>query len=85
MEISTVIEVESYGDYDVRYTKCIMVSPVFRHASSLMKNFCEKNGLPLNGEGLPDNMLEDTTNEYIKYLKKEGFKELKTNKACFTD
>ena len=69
MEIKTAIEVEAWGDFDMRYTKCIMVSPDKRDVKSIVKEFCDINGLPSEG-GLPDNMLNDVNDEFIKYLKK---------------
>lgn len=82
--IQTYIEVEAWGDFDVQYTACIMVADEKRDVDSIVKAFCAKNGLP-GMKGLPYNMLGDTTKEFIKYLKKEGFRELKTNKVCFSD
>ena len=86
MEVKTTIEVQAYADYDIRYTKCIMVSPDYRDVKDILKTYCTLRGLP-NSEGkeLPNNMFDDTTNDFIKYLKKEGFKELKSTEIYFTD
>lgn len=84
MEIKTAIEVEAWGDFDIKYTKCIMVSPDVRDVKHILKTFCDINGLP-GMNGLPNNMISDVNDEFIKYLKKEGFKPLKTKKVCFSD
>lgn len=86
MEIKTAIEVQAYADYDVIYTKCIMVSPDVRNVRDILNTFCISSGLPEpDGTGLPENMLSDTTDEFIKYLKKEGFTSLKRTEVIFTD
>ena len=86
MEVKTTIEVQAYADYDIRYTKCIMVSEFTINVDDLLERFCISRGLPKpDGSGLPDNMLSDTTDDFIHYLKKEGFKPLKTKEVIFTD
>ena len=84
MSNKTYIEIEGWGDFNVRYTKCIMVADEVRDVRHLINTFCSANGLP-GTSGLPSNMLSDTTDAFIKFLKKEGFRELKTNKVCFSD
>lgn len=54
--------------------KCIMFSPDVRNVEDILKTFCDLKGLPEpDGSGLPNNMLSDTTDDFIHYLKKEGF------------
>lgn len=80
----TFIEIEAWGDFDVKYTKCIMVVEGQRDVKSLVNTFCIKMGLP-GTSGLPSNMINDVNEEFIKFLKKEGFRQLKTNTVCFSD
>lgn len=85
MEINTSIEVQAYADYDIRYTKCIMVSSDIRNVDDILSTYLKLRGLPSDAHGLPYNMLKDTTDDFIQYLKKEGFEELKTKEIIFTD
>jgi hypothetical protein len=80
----TFIEIQSYGDFDIKYTDCIMYSTERRDVKAITKAFCDQNGLP-GTSGLPSNMLSTTTEAFKKYLKKEGFSQLKTNEVCFGD
>lgn len=84
MDTRTYVEIEAWGDFDVRYTKCIMVADGLRDVDYLTKAFCHKNGLP-GTEGLSYNMINDANEEFVKFLRKEGFRELKTSKVCFSD
>lgn len=80
----TFIEVQAWGDFDIIQTDSIWYSEENRDVKSIEKAFCSINGL---GEtsGLPYNMLHDCTEEFKKYLKKEGFKQIKTKSVCFSD
>lgn len=79
----TFIEVQAWGD-TTRVTVAIFYTPEERDIKSITDAFCSINGLPgLNG--LPYNMLDDATEEFIKYLEKEGFKQIKTKIVCFND
>jgi len=86
LRVRTAIEIKNYGDFDIPVTNCIMVSPDVRNTKDLLKTFSIYRGLPNpDGSGLPTNMLEDTTEDFIKYLKKEGFKKLNTTDVIFSD
>lgn len=84
MIVNTVISVDAYGDFDVRYTAAILYSEEVRDVKAITKAYCSLRGLE-STSGLPYNMLSDTTEDFIKYLKKEGFRELKNNTVCFSD
>lgn len=84
MDINTAIEIEAWGDFDVKTTKCIMVSEEKLNPKELIKTYCELRGLP-GLSGLPYNMLNDTNDDLIIWLKRQGFKQLKTYAVCFSD
>lgn len=89
----TFIEVEAFGDFDMKYTEAILYSEEKRDVEEIQKRFCEINGLP----GFKDlqyfpayketySFLGDITKKFIEYLKtKEGFKVLKTKSVYFCD
>ncbi len=76
----TAIQIERYGDFDMINTICIMICDDNRDVKTINNNFCDINGIPKNGD-IPDIFIDD----YKKFLKKEGFRELKTKKIRFTD
>ena len=80
----TYIEVKRWNDDGGTYTDCVMACEDNRDVKSITRNFCSINDLP-GTSGLPDNMIADTTDEFIKYLKKEGFKIIKTHEVVFGD
>ena len=57
MDVKTYVEIEAYGDFDVKYTKCVMVADGVRDIDYLTKSFCHKNGLT-GTSGLPYNMIQ---------------------------
>ena len=77
--IQTTIEIEKLGDFDVSYTDVVMVSPDKRDVKGLVKTFCELNGLKSLGD-VPYKRFEDVNEKLIRFLKKEGFRILKTDK-----
>lgn len=81
---NTYIEIQAWGDFGVAYTKCIMVAEGIWDIDYITKSFCHINGLT-GTSGLPDNMLSDTTEEFIKFLKEKGFRVLKTKQIIFSD
>lgn len=84
MEIKTIIEVMGYSTYGDHYTMAIMVCTDMRDVDSITKAYCSLRGLE-GLSGLPSNMLSDLPNDFIKYLMKEGFSQLKTKTVRFTD
>lgn len=80
----TYIAVEAYGDFNMRYTDSIWHTEEQRDIKAITRAFCSINGLP-GTSGLPDNMLRDSTESFKKYLKKEGFKQIKAKAVCFSD
>lgn len=85
MEIKTVIEIKRYGDYDILYTECIMGSPDIRDADDILKTYCNLRGFPkTDGSGLPYNVLNDVTADFVT-LKKQNFRIIKTNNIIFSD
>ncbi len=84
MDINTAIEIEAYGDFDMKYTECVMVSSENKDVNQIVKDYCSLRGLD-STKGLPSNMLNDTTNDFINYLKKLGFSKLNTKSVCFSD
>lgn len=84
MQIKTIIEIEKYVDFDMLSTDCIMVSFEKYNVKTIVKDYCELRGLP-SLDGLPDNMIDDTRVDFIKYLKGIDFFILKTKKVCISD
>lgn len=80
----TFIEVKKWGDFSDKYTYMIMYSSEKFNVKNLVKEFCSIYGLE-SDEGLPFNMLDDTTDEFIKFLKKFGFVSIKTYEVIFSD
>lgn len=84
MEIKTAIAIAAYGDFDVKYTDKVMITEEVRDVKSIVKNYCNLRGIP-GTSGLPNNMISDVREDFVKFLKKEGFRELKTTEVCFSD
>lgn len=84
MEIKTAIAIEAWADFDIRYTDKVMVCEEKRDVNAIVKNYCELRGLP-GTSGLPRNMINDTREDFVKFLNKEGFRELKMTEVCFSD
>jgi|GEM_PF-4641606 len=75
----TYIEIQGWGDFDVRYTDCIMVSPDFHNFPFLDKEFFELEGIN-SFKGLDYRKLREHTANYISFLELKGFKKLKMNR-----
>ncbi len=82
--MQTFIEIERYGDFDVKYTDCVMVSPIERDVDKIVKDFCEIMGFE-STSGLQYSQVYETINAFIDYLGVIGFTKLKTSKVCFSD
>lgn len=80
----TYIEIKTSGDFGTTYTKSIFFTEEDRDTSTIVKNFCDINGLE-NLDCLPYNMTNDTVEAFEKYLKKEGFKQIKTKQIYIGD
>lgn len=74
--IGTAIEIIRYGDFDMSYTECVMITSEVRDVKSIKRAFeasiCEND--ISNLESFSE---DEVTNEFKKYLKKEGFRPLK--------
>ncbi len=82
----TFIEVQAYGDFDMLYTESIWYSEEQRDVKSILRAFCSINGLDIDSLGnMPSNMISDTRDAYKKFIKREGFSEIKTKTVCFSD
>lgn len=84
MEINTVIEVESFGDFDETYTEAIMVHSEILDVEEIYKEFYKFQNIDSN-EGLDYRMLYSITQDFIAFLELKNFTKLKTNKIHFTD
>jgi len=82
--MKTIIEVESFGDYDTRYTDSIFVSDEVHDVLYLKSEFCSKIGVE-SVNTLPTNMVSDTVEAFKMFLIKKGFKRLKTTKVVICD
>lgn len=81
--IKTVIEISTGGDFDICTYK-IMVSSDSLNPKELAKSFADKIGVD-NLDALPYNMVEDVREGFVDYLKKLGFRELKTTNIYIGD
>ena len=80
----TYIEVQAFGDFDILYTECIMVSKDDISTDNIIKDFLDINGLK-STKGLHLNKLRDYTEDFIAYLELLGFEKLKTKQIYFCD
>jgi len=84
MKISTVIEVQAYGDFDVKQTNCIMVHEDKLNVSEVLKEFHTIQGINSNS-GLSSKILRTIIDDFIFFLELKGFNKLKTKEICFSD
>jgi spore coat polysaccharide biosynthesis protein SpsF (cytidylyltransferase family) len=84
MKIKTAIEVQIFGDFDMKYTECIMVSPEYFNKQDLINEFCELEGIT-SIKGVAWNKLNHYTQAFIKFLELKGLVKLKTDEVYFTD
>lgn len=82
MELNTVIEVQDFGDFDVKYTNCIMVHSDKIDKNEILKEFYQMQGIVSN-IGLKNNQLQNITEDFIQFLELKGFKRLETQKVYF--
>jgi len=84
MELNTFIEVQGFGDFDVKYTDCIMVHSNKIDENEILKEFYQIQGIESN-TGLDYRKLYNVTQDYIAFLELKGFKKLKTYAVYFCD
>lgn len=75
--VKTAIEVITYGDFDVPYTKCVMVSDTQYNVKQIEKNFCNEIGVNQLSD-ISDNDSSLYVDMFIEHLKEMGFRVLKT-------
>jgi hypothetical protein len=81
----TVIEVKAFGDFDIMYTMCIMVSTEKMIVQDIIKDFCEMMEIP-SIKGLPWNTnFYEMTEEFVTYLELRGFSKLQTTEVYLCD
>lgn len=74
----------SYGDFDINQTYKIMVSSEKFNVKELVSEYLVLRGLD-STSGLPNNMISDTTIDFVNYLENMGFSDLKRKSVCFSD
>ena len=84
MEINTVIEVQAFGDFDILYTECIMVSSEKHDTKGIFNEFYKLMGIESN-TGLGRLILMDIREDFISFLELKGFSKLKTEAIYFCD
>lgn len=82
MELSTFIEVQDFGDFDVKYTNCIMIHSDKVDKDEILKEFYQIQSITSN-IGLNNNQLQNITENFIQFLELKGFKRLETQKVYF--
>lgn len=80
----TVIFVQAWGDFDMKYTFATMVCPYKQSVDSLKKAFLADEGLH-SFKGQPDSKLTELTEKFIKFLKKNDFQRLDGEEVYFSD
>lgn len=84
MELNTFIEVQGFGDFDVKYTDCIMVHSDKIDKNEILKEFYQIQGI-ISNTGLDYRKLYDITQDFISFLELKGFKRLETQSVYFCD
>jgi hypothetical protein len=84
MELNTFIEVQAFGDFDVKYTDCVMVHSDKMNKNEILKEFYQIQGIASN-TGLDYKQLHNITQDFISFLELKGFKKLKTQSVYFCD
>jgi hypothetical protein len=84
MELNTFIEVQAFGDFDVKYTDCIMVHSDKMDKNEILKEFYKVQGITSN-VGLDYSQLYNITQDFISFLELKGFKRLETQSVYFCD
>jgi len=84
MELNTFIEVQSFGDFAVKYTDCVMVHSDKIDKDEILKEFYQARGIASN-TGLDYRELGNVTKDFIAFLHSKGFKKLETRPVYFCD
>ena len=84
MEINTVIEIQAFGDFDIKYTVCIMVHSEKIDKGYLLKEFYKIQGI-LSNQGLSNETLSTINDDFIAFLELKGFRMLETEMIYFCD
>jgi hypothetical protein len=84
MELNTFIEVQEFGDFDVKYTNCIMVHSDKMDKNEILDEFYQVQGITSN-TGLDYRELYNITEDFISFLELKGFKRLETQSVYFCD
>ncbi len=82
MEINTAIEVQAFGDFDVKYTDCVMIHSDKIDKNEILKEFYEIQGIT-SSKGLDYRILRTITEDFILFLELKGFKRLETQSVYF--
>lgn len=81
----TYISLDTYGDFDMRYTDSVWYCEGNRDVNSITSAFRATYGIDCKLDCLPYNMKRDTLETFKKYLKKEGFKPVKMKTVVIAD
>lgn len=82
--METIIEVQAFGDFDIMYTECVMVSDIKFDINELQKEFCEIENIP-SFHDLQRSSFYELTYSFIVFLELKGFKKLQTTPMYFCD
>lgn len=84
MEMNTIIELQAFGDFGVKYTDCIMVHSDIIDKSKIMSEFYQIKNIKSN-TGLDFITLQTISDDFISFLETKGFVKLNTQKIYFCD
>lgn len=83
--MKTIIEIQGWGDFDVKYTEGIYYSELKYDRDSLVEEFCKKYNYPSEDGIQNDSLISSAPNKFANFLQGKGFKKLKTEKVLFSD
>jgi hypothetical protein len=82
--LPTIFEIQSFGDFDIKITECIMVHHEKMDKNEILNEFYKINNITSN-IGLNENLLRTITKDFIVFLELKGFRKLVTESIIFTD
>ena len=82
--MKTFIEVQAFGDFDMKYTDCIMTHPEKLDTTKILKEFYDVQGINSN-TGLSQKQLKTVTQDFVCFLEIKGFTKLKPKQVYFSD